>query len=122
MEMKHEEIIGAAARLLESRGCEIIDRGWLTPGVADGIDLVVVDDGALAFVDVAARRGTDGFPARSAGRETSEILAAKWLAECGEGYTDMPIRFDAVSMMVLGNGRAMVRWHRDCLGAMEPCA
>ena len=120
MEALNEKAIEAAARFLERKGCEVIDRRWEGPEGVGSIDLVAVDDGELVFVDVVARRSTDGFPEAHIGRELREILAAKWLGEHGEEYRDVAIRFDDVAMMVMDSNRALLRHHVNCFGTMEP--
>ena len=120
MEALNEKAIEATARFLERKGCEVIDRRWEGPEGVGSIDLVAVDDGELVFVDVVARRSTDGFPEAHIGRELREILAAKWLGEHGEEYCNVSIRFDDVAMMVMGSNRALLRHHVNCFGTMEP--
>lgn len=120
MEALNEKAIEATARFLERKGCEVIDRGWAGPEGIGAIDLVAVDDGDLVFVDVAARRATDGFPEAHLGRELREVLAAKWLGEHSDEYTGMGVRFDDVAMMVMDDNRALLRRHVNCLSTMEP--
>ena len=120
MEALNEKAIEATARFLERKGCEVIDRRWEGPEGIGSIDLVAVDDGELVFVDVVARRSTDGFPEAHIGRELREILAAKWLGEHGEEYCNAPIRFDDVAMMVMGSNRALLRHHVNCFGTPRP--
>lgn len=120
MEALNKKAIEATARFLERKGCEVVDRGWAGPEGIGVIDLVVIDDGDLVFVDVSARRATDGFPEAHLGRELREILAAKWLGEHSDEYTGMSVRFDDVAMMVMDDNRALLRRHVNCLGAMEP--
>ena len=61
MEALNERAIEATARFLECKGCEVVDRRWEGPEGVGSIDLVAEDDGELVFVDVVARRSTDGF-------------------------------------------------------------
>lgn len=73
------------------------------------------------FVDVFARRGTDkGMPDDGGvtSRERREIAAATWLFEHAddEGFADLPIRFDSIAMMVIGENRALLRHHINRLG------
>ena len=65
-------------------------RWWEGPEGVGSIDLVAEDDGELVFVDVVARRSTDGFPEAHIGRELREILTAKWLGEHCEEYCTFP--------------------------------
>lgn len=114
-----ERAVKAAERYLAHRGYEIVESGWRSEG-GSTIDLVATEDGDVVFVDVNARQGTDrGLPedGGAASREHREIAAAAWLAEHGgEEYTDRPIRFDSIAMLVLGESRALLRHHINCLG------
>lgn len=49
-------------------------------------------------------------------REGLERLAAAYLEHFGEG--DVAVRFDIVSMMVLGDSRGFLRLHRNALSAL----
>ena len=120
MEALNERAIEATARFLERKGCEVVDRWWEGPEGVGSIDLVAEDDGELVFVDVVARRSTEGFPEAHIGRELREILAAKWLGEHGEEYCNVPIRFDDVAMMVMDSNRAQLRHHVNRFGTPRP--
>lgn len=114
-----EKAIKAAARFLVQRGYEVVETIWESAGSA--IDVVAREDGAIVFVDVFARRGTDkGMPddGGAASRERREIAAATWLSEHAdeEGLVDLPIRFDSIAMMALTKSRALIRHHINCLG------
>ena len=91
-----EKAMGAVRTFLERKGYEIVDEAWQGPEGIGGIDLVAVDeDGTLVFVDATVRIGTDGF-------------------------SDTPVRFDEVAMMVVKENRALLRHHINCFGEMEP--
>ncbi len=120
MEALNEKAIEATVRFLERKGCEVVDRKWAGPEGIGAIDLVAVEDGELVFVDVAARRSTDGFPEAHVGRELREVLAAKWLGEHSDEYVNASVRFDDVAMMVMDDDRALLRRHVNCFGTMEP--
>lgn len=115
-----EKAVKASARFLVQRGYEVVETGWKSEG-GSAIDVVAREDDAIVFVDVYARRGTDrGMPEGGgvASHERREIAAAAWLAEHGdeEGFVDLPIRFDSIAMMVIGESRALLRHHINCLG------
>ena len=117
-ELKNKAI-EAASRFLAHRGYEVVETSWESKGSA--IDVVAREDDAIVFVDVFARRGTDkGMPDDGgvASRERREIAAATWLSEHAddEGFANLPIRFDSIAMMVIGENRALLRHHINCLG------
>lgn len=110
--------IKAAARFLESRGCEILERSWSSED-GSAVDLVARDGEALVFCDVYARRGTEkGMPdgGGEGSREHREVNAAKWLAEHTGDYVGCPVRFDVISMLAVSEGRAFLRHSVNCLG------
>lgn len=116
-----EKAMGAVKAFLERKGYEIVDEAWQGPEGIGGIDLVAVDeDGTLVFVDATVRIGTDGFPEAHRARGLREALAATWLAGNGDDYADTPVRFDEVAMMVVKENRALLRYHVNCFGEMEP--
>lgn len=74
------------------------------------------EDDAIVFADVFARRGTDkGIPDDGgvASREEREIAAAIWLPKHtgDKDFTNLPVRFDSIAMIVLSENRAMLRYH-----------
>lgn len=111
--------VKATARFLIQRGYEVVETSWESEGSA--IDVVAREDDAVVFVDVYARLGADrGMPedGGEASRERREIAAATWLSEHDgeEGLVDLPIRFDSIAMMVIGESRALLRHHINCVG------
>lgn len=120
----NERAIEAAAKFLAHQGHEIVETGWRA---ADGIGIDIVsrdDEGTVVFTDVSARRGFDkGMPGENAGasRERREIAAAAWLSEHGDDpeLLDITVRFDDIAMMVVGENRALLRHHVNCLSPMQ---
>lgn len=112
--------VKAAAHFLDRRGYEIVEKDWESEGGRE-IDLVAKDGDTMVFVDVRARLGVDrGMPegGGEASRERREAAAAAWLSEHGdEAAADMAVRFDDIAMMALGEDRALLRHHVNCLGA-----
>lgn len=96
----HEKAIAASERFLERRGYEVLSTSWETPDGFGIIDVVAMDEDAIAFVTVEARNATDGFPEEDNDCAKREALAAKWLAENAD-RGDISVRFDAISMMVV---------------------
>lgn len=106
----------AAARYLELRGYEVLDRDWECDG--DSVDIVCWDvDGTLVFVDVSA--SANCFPREECirGRRARlEAMAMSYLAE--HEYLDVAVRFDSVSIVPVAEGRAFLRHEVNALGAM----
>lgn len=110
MKNLREKTITASEKFLERRGCEIIDTDWEASDGFGSIDIVTEDENAIVFIDVKVARGSNGFPDEDKSRDERGILAAKWLVENSD-RADMTIRFDAIVMMVVSEGRALLR-HR----------
>ena len=115
-----EKAIKAAEKFLERRGYEVIESNWKSEG-GNSLDLVAREDDTVVFCDVSARDGFErGIPESNdwASRERREIAAAAWLSEHCDDDTlvDLPIRFDSIAMMVIGENRALLRHHINCLG------
>lgn len=103
----------AAARYLEQRGYEVLERNWTC--FAGEADIIARDEEWLVFVEVKTRRNTDkGFPSDAVDarkREKYEKIALAYAAEYSG--TEVPVRFDVVSIVVIGNGKAMIRHHMN---------
>lgn len=103
----------AAARYLEQRGYEVLERNWTC--FAGEADIIARDEEWLVFVEVKTRRNTDkGFPSDAVDarkREKYERIALAYAAEYSG--TEVPVRFDVVSIVVVGNGKAMIRHHMN---------
>jgi putative endonuclease len=111
----YEKATKAIETFLDRKGYDIIERGWAHGG--DRADFVAREDGDLVFVTVKVSEGSGGFPEEDpAAREGLERLAAAYLEHFGEG--DVTVRFDIVSMMVLGDSRGFLRLHRNALSAL----
>ena len=109
--------IKASERFLESRGYEILETSWECS--AGGADIIARDDAAVVFVEVNARTGAEaGFPAEAgteAKRAKFERTAIAYMA--GYEETDVSVRFDIISMVVIGESRAMLRHHINAWGS-----
>lgn len=102
----------AAARFLQRRGYEILERNWEC--FAGEVDIIARDEGTLVFVEVKTRRHAPsskrGFPSAAitdAKMERFEKIALAFLGE--HDYVDIPVRFDIVSIMALGEDKAMIK-------------
>lgn len=104
-----DRAVKAAARFLEVRGYETLATGWKSPETRGAIDLVARDPESddLVFVDVSARPNSGaGFGDGRNDRETMELLAVSWLAE-NDFAESVGVRFDKISMIVVGEDRAL---------------
>ena len=114
-----ERAIKATKLFLERRGYEVVETDWECP--AGAIDVVAMEDDTLVFVEVSARNADEGgFPEGSGpeGRGRRETAAVAYLAE-HEGV-DRPVRFDNVSLVVFGEGKASLRHHINALSDATP--
>lgn len=107
----------AAARFLDRRGYEIVERNWTC--AAGEADIIARDDDAVVFVEVKTRSNCDcGMPSEAvdeAKRDRYERIAALFLQ--GYDVVDVPVRFDIVSIVVIAPDRAMIRHHINAFGA-----
>lgn len=111
MENLQERAVKAAKTSLVNKGYEIVGSTERGP--------VAIDEDCLVFTSVLVRvmGSSDGFATDMSSRKQRELEACMWLAEHPD-YT-MPIRFDEVSLLVLGDDRAMLRHHINCLSSVE---
>lgn len=109
--------IQAAEKFVTARGYEILDSENGQQEEDLRYDLVARDEDAVVFITVKARMGGDSLPEEACDRKALEANAASWLkAHAAELDGDVHIRFDAISMLVIGEDRALVRHHINCLG------
>lgn len=116
-----QKAIKAAGAFLTRRGYEVLETEWRSED-GGSIDVVARDEDAIVFCDVEARSGIEkGMPGEGGegARERMEINAARWLSEHGDDpdNVDTTIRFDHISMLVVGEDRALLRHHINCLGS-----
>lgn len=107
----------AATRFLYGRGYEIIDRNWEC--FAGEVDIIARDKDCLVFVEVKTRTNCEkGFPSEAVDakkREKYEKIALAYLAN--NEYLDITLRFDVVSIVVVGPDRALIRHHINAFSA-----
>lgn len=106
----------AAARFLERRGYEILERNWSCPeGEAD---IIAKDEKAVVFVDVKTKKSAiGGFPSKVISekvRDSFERVALSYLANYDA--VDYSVRFDIISLVVIDNDKAMIRHCINALG------
>lgn len=110
----------AAARCLEGKGYEILERKYTCDyGEAD---IIALDPhGVVVFIEVKTRRSMRaGFPEEAitaTKRKRYERIAIEYMTH-SDWEDGTQIRFDAVGICVQGNGRAMLRHH---IGFFDAC-
>ena len=101
----------AAARFLDRRGYEIVDRNWKC--FAGEADIVARDGDSLVFVEVKTRSNCDkGFPSEAvtkSKRERYEKIALAYIQD--HEVADIAVRFDVVAIVVVSSDRALIRHH-----------
>lgn len=106
-----EKAVEASARYCELKGYEVVEQNWSPEDSEESIPLIAYDGDELAFIDVTVRSGFEGFvPESQTDREAMEILAAKYLAQT-DLESNVEIRFDIISLMVVREDRAMLKHH-----------
>ena len=109
----------AAARFLERRGFEVLERNWTCS--AGEADIIAQDEDALVFVEVKTRSNTEkGLQEEAVDerkRERYERIAAAFLQTYET--VDIAVRFDVVSILVIGSERAFLRHHVNAFSVGE---
>ena len=109
----NERAMRGIERFLERRGMKIIEAGWAHGN--DKVDFIADDDGELVFISCTVRvNDGGGLGTEQVNRKAFERVAAAYLAE----HLDIPegaVRHDVVSMLVLGDSKALIRHHLNAL-------
>ena len=106
-----DRAVSASARNLELKGYEVVEQNWSPEGSEESVPLIAYDGDVLVFIDVTVRNGFEGFiPESETDREAMEVLAARYLAQA-DVDANVEVRFDIISMMVIGEDRAMLKHH-----------
>lgn len=109
--------IQAAEKFVTARGYEILDSENGQQEEDLRYDLVARDEDAVVFITVKARMDGDSLPEESTDRKALETNAANWLkSHAAELDADVHILFVTISTLVIGEDRALVRHHINCLG------
>lgn len=112
METINTKAMRGISNYLTRRGYDILEQNW-THG-KDSIDFIAREDNELVFVTVKIKDGGIDFPTEKTNRKSLERVAAAYLA----ANLDTPegsVRFDVVSMLILGETKALIRHHRSAL-------
>lgn len=106
----------AAVRFLSRKGYEILETNWTC--VAGEADIIALEEDTLCFVEVKTRSNVEkGFPAEAVDakkRDRYERIAACYLATYEN--CDIRVRFDVISILVLSENRAFLRFHKNAFG------
>jgi len=102
----------AAAAYLERAGLEVVERNWRCP--AGEIDIVALEDETLVMCEVKTRKtvskGTPEDAVTTAKQRRYRKLASAYLQSAG--LTDVAVRFDVITILVIASDRALLRHHR----------
>ena len=105
--------LSGIAKFLERRDIEVLEQGWAHG--TDKIDFVARDNDELVFIAAVIRENTgEGLGKETPDREAFERIAAAYLSD----HMDSPegtVRFDIVTMLILGDSKALLRHHRNAL-------
>ncbi len=116
---KRELGIEASKRFLARRGYTVLEAN-LAHG-RDAVDIVAKDEDTLVFVSVKTKKNTgNGFPAEHMScqsREALEKAAVTYLAT--HDASDMAVRFDVISLLILSENKAFIRHHINAFSADE---
>ena len=101
----------AAAAYLERIGYTVVERNWQTK--AGEIDIVALDGDTIVMCEVKTRRtvrkGTPEDAVTPAKQRRISRMASAYLQHAG--LSDVPVRFDVITLLVLAEDRALLRHH-----------
>jgi putative endonuclease len=107
---KGEEV---ACTYLASHGIGVLARNWRCR--AGEADIIAVEDDDIVFIEVKTRASLNGgLPEDSVTREKRakyENIAMHYLAQ--GAHPSSRVRFDVISVVLIGDARAFLRHHRD---------
>lgn len=102
----------AAVAYLERYGMTVAERNWRCK--SGEVDIVALDESTVVFCEVKTRRSVrkgsaeDSVTLRK--QATYRRIAAAYLAQ--NDLTDVSVRFDVVTILVIAEDRALLRHHR----------
>lgn len=102
---------------LERRDFDIIESSWAHG--KDSIDFIAKEDGDLVFISCAVRDNEGkGLGDERSDRQFFERIAAAYLAE-SQDIPEGNVRFDIITMLVLGDHKGLLRHHQNALSDPE---
>jgi putative endonuclease len=107
-----------AANYLEMRGLKILGRNLRCK--AGELDLVCLDDGILAIVEVRQRESSQfgGALASVTGAKRRKIIcAARFFMQREPKWPDLSVRFDVLAVQGLPTGAHRIDWIKDAFRA-----
>lgn len=106
-----------AAEHLQARGVKILGRNLRCK--AGELDLVCLDDGILAVVEVRQRGSADygGALASVTWAKQRKIIRATQFLSREKNWSHVPLRFDVVAIEGLPEGAHRVEWIKDAFRA-----
>lgn len=106
----------AAIRYLKRRGYDVLVQGFRCK--AGEADIIARTEDCLCFIEVKTRRGTSkGFPEEAVDarkRDRYERIAAYYLKD--HVREELCVRFDVISIIVLSENHAFLRFHKNAYG------
>jgi putative endonuclease len=101
-----------AIHYLEVQGCQVVTANWRC--AAGEVDIVALDGGCLAFVEVRTRRGQAyGSPEESITRPKLARMAAVAQAYVYEQAWEGDWRLDVVALQVRAGREPAIEWYRN---------
>jgi putative endonuclease len=107
-----------AANYFRVRGLEILGRNLRCK--AGELDLVCIDDGVLAIVEVRQRESSQfggALASVTSAKQRRIIRAAKFFMQREPRWRDLPIRFDVLGVEGLPAGAHKIDWVKDAFRA-----
>jgi len=109
----------AVCAYLERQGYKILETNWTC--AAGEADIIAYEDDELVFIEVKTRMSlVAGFPEDSVGRakrKRYENIALSYLST--HDLLSGRIRFDVIALVVVNEGHAALRHHRDAFTSGE---
>lgn len=107
-----------AAQILQEQGMKILSRNYYTP--YGEIDLIVLDKGCIAFVEVKTRRtGSVTRPAEAVDRRKRERIIRSAVCYLMEYPVDLQPRFDVFEIVTKKGKIFSVQSYRYIINAYE---
>ncbi|MEF9875311.1 MAG: YraN family protein [Gordonibacter sp.] len=111
----NEKAMRGINRFLENRGFEVLAQDWAYG--SDHMDFVAREDDELVFITTTIRTdATHGMGPEEIDRDSAERVALAWLKDHVES-PEGTVRFDVITMVILGDHKALLRHHRNCLAS-----